>query len=322
MAATDARPVPKKGVAYRHYFAIRKNDGTLITTWAGQDSEVSKDAAGFADCTNEATEDGTSGCGYIDLTSAEMNADHVHLKVTVTNTDALPYVVSLFPEEAGDIRADATMLVGSTQSATDLKDFADTGYDPSTHKVAGVVLTDTCTTNTDMRGTDNALTTLGTNAPAGWINATAIAASALDDKGNWTVTGDLAGLSTHSAADVATALGTGSTLTALASAASITALRGADSDTLKTVSDQIDGISAEAGGGGIAYEVACTYGGNPLDGVKVWVTTDTAGSNVVASGYTGVLGTVTFMLEAGTYYLWKQLAGYNAATNPETITVS
>jgi hypothetical protein len=53
-------------------------------------------------------------------------------------------------------QVDVTRLGGVAQSATDLKDFADTGYDPSTHKVAGVVLTDTCTTNTDMRGTNSA----------------------------------------------------------------------------------------------------------------------------------------------------------------------
>ena len=51
-----------------------------------------------------------------------------------------------------------TQIGGTAQSATNLKDFADTGYDPATHKVQGVVLTDTCTTNTDMRGTDNAYT--------------------------------------------------------------------------------------------------------------------------------------------------------------------
>lgn len=51
-----------------------------------------------------------------------------------------------------------TQIGGTAQSATNLKDFADTGYDPTTHKVQGVVLTDTCTTNTDMRGTDNAYT--------------------------------------------------------------------------------------------------------------------------------------------------------------------
>ena len=53
-------------------------------------------------------------------------------------------------------QVDVVAIGGVVQSATDLKDFADTGYDPSTHKVAGVVLTDTTTTNTDMRGTDSA----------------------------------------------------------------------------------------------------------------------------------------------------------------------
>lgn len=56
----------------------------------------------------------------------------------------------------GLLPANVTQIGGDTQSATDLKDFADTGYDPSTHKVQNVVLTDTTTTNTDMRGTDNA----------------------------------------------------------------------------------------------------------------------------------------------------------------------
>lgn len=108
MAASDAIPVPRKNTAWRMYFAIRKNDGTLITSWAGADTEISKDGAAFADCTNEATEIGTSGCGYIDLTSTEMNADNVIIKTTVTNTDALPLVTVVWPEEAGDYRLAAT----------------------------------------------------------------------------------------------------------------------------------------------------------------------------------------------------------------------
>jgi len=112
MAASDARPVPRKNTAFRFYFAIRKpSDSTLITTWAGQDSEVSLDGGSFADCTNEATEIGTTGCGYIDLTAAEMNADAVVLKVTVTNTGAVPLVFTLFPEEAGDYRLSDTQKV-------------------------------------------------------------------------------------------------------------------------------------------------------------------------------------------------------------------
>lgn len=49
-------------------------------------------------------------------------------------------------------------LGGVAQSALDLKDFADAGYDPATNKVQGVVLVDTTTTNTDMRGTNGANT--------------------------------------------------------------------------------------------------------------------------------------------------------------------
>jgi len=58
-------------------------------------------------------------------------------------------------------------IAGDEQSVTDLKDFADTGYNPTTHKVAGVVLADTTTANTDMRGTDSAA--LATNLNDGTI---------------------------------------------------------------------------------------------------------------------------------------------------------
>lgn len=49
---------------------------------------------------------------------------------------------------AGKPKVDVDALVGDAQSATDLKDFADGGYDPATNKVQGVVLTDTLTTYT------------------------------------------------------------------------------------------------------------------------------------------------------------------------------
>jgi len=51
-------------------------------------------------------------------------------------------------QATGEVDANLTMIGGVAQSATDLKDFADTGYDPTVHKVQGVVLTDTCTTLT------------------------------------------------------------------------------------------------------------------------------------------------------------------------------
>jgi hypothetical protein len=48
----------------------------------------------------------------------------------------------------GEPKVDVGALGGGAQSLTDLKDFADTGYDPATHKVQGVVLVDTLTAYT------------------------------------------------------------------------------------------------------------------------------------------------------------------------------
>jgi hypothetical protein len=51
-------------------------------------------------------------------------------------------------QATGEVDANLTMMGGVAQSATDLKDFADEGYDPATNKVQGVVLVDTLTTYT------------------------------------------------------------------------------------------------------------------------------------------------------------------------------
>lgn len=52
------------------------------------------------------------------------------------------------PTVAGVPEVDVTHIGGDAQSATDLKDFADAGYDPATNKVEGVKLADTLTTYT------------------------------------------------------------------------------------------------------------------------------------------------------------------------------
>lgn len=95
------------------------------------DSEVSKDAGTFADCTNEATEIATnSGIYYLDLTSTEMNADCVIVKCTWTNTNALPTVLVLYPQEAGDIQVNPTYWNGGAIPAPNQTGvpIADVGY--------------------------------------------------------------------------------------------------------------------------------------------------------------------------------------------------
>ncbi len=60
--------------------------------------------------------------------------------------------------------------------------------------------------------------------------------------------------------------------------------------------------------------------GAPIAGASVWVTTDAAGTRIVASGVTSTSGVVTFFLDSGTYYVWRAFSGYTF-TNPETFTV-
>lgn len=102
---------------------------------------------------------------------------------------------------AGAVDANVVAIGGDAQSATDLKDFADAGYDPATNKVQGVVLVDTLTTytgNTPQTGdsfarigaTGSGLTSLAPSATAlstaQWTNARA---GYLDNINNATLAG-------------------------------------------------------------------------------------------------------------------------------------
>lgn len=112
-------------------------------------------------------------------------------------------------------------------------------------------------------------------------------------------------------------------LAAADSGSTYVARTGADGDTLETLSDQIDGVGGSTGSGAISFPITINdEDNNPIDGVEVWVSTDNPATNVVAGTLsTDALGLVTFMLDAGTYYVWRQKSGYNF-TNPVTITVS
>ncbi len=76
------------------------------------------------------------------------------------------------------------------------------------------------------------------------------------------------------------------------------------------------------GTGSTAWTYTLTEtGGTPIADATVWVTTDADGHNVVYRGTTDALGVVTFYLSAGTYYIWRQKAGYTF-TNPDTEVIS
>lgn len=113
MASTDARPMPLKNTAFRVYFPILDADGDPVTGASGLDSEVSLDGGSFSDCTNEATEVGSSGVYYLDLTSGEMNGDAVCVQVKTSTSGAKTTVLVMYPAETGDIPVNVTAIEGS-----------------------------------------------------------------------------------------------------------------------------------------------------------------------------------------------------------------
>lgn len=83
----------------------------------------------------------------------------------------------------------------------------------------------------------------------------------------------------------------------------------------------ITGNSPGAGAVEFTYTLTTDPGGDPIADADIWATTDAPGTNVVASGRTNASGIITFYLDAGTVYIWRQKSGYNF-TNPDTEVVA
>jgi hypothetical protein len=116
--------------------------------------------------------------GYYDLELAAANVNYLgRAKLAITDAathcpvfhefmivPAVVYDAVILGTDLLDVSM--TQISGDAQSATDLKDFADAGYDPATNKVEGVKLADTITTYTgNTVQTGDAYARLG--APAG-----------------------------------------------------------------------------------------------------------------------------------------------------------
>ncbi len=85
---------------------------------------------------------------------------------------------------------------------------------------------------------------------------------------------------------------------------------------LQSVPTVTNALTTGTGAITFTYTLTSTVDASPIVGADVWATTDAAGANVVASGVTNVSGVVVFYLDAGTYYIWRQLAGWDF-TNPD-----
>jgi hypothetical protein len=152
--------------------AVDATDGvtpeTGLALGAADQAELLKHNGAATVDISGATFAAVTGCdGWYDLTLTTSHTDTLGLLDVVIQDSSLmvpvhrSFVVvtaNYWDSKYGsDVRqADVTQLAGAVQSLTDLKDFADSGYDPATNKVEGVKLVDTTTINTDMVGTDNA----------------------------------------------------------------------------------------------------------------------------------------------------------------------
>lgn len=61
--------------------------------------------------------------------------------------------------------------------------------------------------------------------------------------------------------------------------------------------------------------------GLPIANANIWITSDSAGDNVIATGITDSSGVITAYLDAGTVYVWRAKNGVNF-TNPDTESVA
>ncbi len=84
-----------------------------------------------------------------------------------------------------------------------------------------------------------------------------------------------------------------------------------------------DAVGGSSGVGAITfvYTLTSSVDSTPIEDADVWVTSNSDGTGLLASGRTNASGEVTFYLDAGTVYVWRQKKGWNF-TNPDTETVS
>jgi hypothetical protein len=83
----------------------------------------------------------------------------------------------------------------------------------------------------------------------------------------------------------------------------------------------LDAVGTGAGAVAFTYTLTSSVDSTPIVDADVWVTSDAAGTSIIASGSTDANGQVVFYLDTGTVYIWRQKPGWNF-TNPDTETVA
>lgn len=85
-----------KGEAFVLVFPIYTTSNTLISGATALDSEISKDGGSFTDCTNEATEIDSTGLYTLSLTTTEMTANYIVIRIKTTSANAVTSLIIIY----------------------------------------------------------------------------------------------------------------------------------------------------------------------------------------------------------------------------------
>jgi hypothetical protein len=118
---------------------LSKNGGNMAQK--NEATALSHDELGMYVCKLDATD--TNTLGRLQVIIWESGALHVYHEFMVVTANFYDSICS-----TDYLQTDLIQMGGVTQSGTDLKDFADAGYDPATNQVTGCKLTDLVTTTT------------------------------------------------------------------------------------------------------------------------------------------------------------------------------
>jgi hypothetical protein len=316
---------PVKNAEFTLDFSLFKNDGTVIANPGTYTKKISIDGGLIADITASVTEeDITYGQLSVVLSAAEMNGDRIWIRIQDDTSGCVPFVVTIYTsgQTADSLKAACLTATGfatpTNITAASGVALSATGADlilktsPFSVAIANAV-SDLATYG--LAALNTLLVTTGIKAasvPATVATATNVtdAVTALEVYGDahWAEQGGL-------------------TVTAIRQEMDANSTKLADilTDTGTTLPAQIAAIPSAAGAGATSWTYTLTDSGTGvgIDGADVWVTSDSSGVNILASGMTNSSGQVTFMLDTGvTVFVWRKRAGYNFSPQPDQETVS
>lgn len=156
---------PKKNTAFTLYFTLYKNDGTVVANPGTITKKVSIDGGDVADIAANVTEENTTygQCSLV-IAAGEMNGDAIWIYIADDTSGCVPFTATIYTtgntQDGIEAKVDDVPTVAEFEARTLA---AASYFDPAADAVAHVTLCDTCTTNTDMRGTDNAATAADVN---------------------------------------------------------------------------------------------------------------------------------------------------------------